>query len=72
MWNQLRPAVAGEARAPNYGLRFSQISLTFKESVQSNKEKLDGGEAVVALSSQGSPAQQWESETKGNHLAVFT
>ena len=50
---------------------FSQF-LTFEEGVQANKEKLDGGETVVALGTQGSPAQQWESETKGNHLAVFT
>ena len=37
---------------------FSQISLTFKKSVESNKEELYRGEAVVALSSQGAPAQQ--------------
>ena len=51
---------------------FSQISLTFKKSVESDKEKLYWGEAVVALSSQGSPAQQREGETEGDHLAVLT
>ena len=51
---------------------FSQMFLTFKKSVESNEEKLDGGEAVVALSSQGSPAQQREGETEGDHLAVLT
>ena len=50
---------------------FSQF-LTFEEGVQANKEKLDRGETVVALGSQGSPSQQGQSEAEGDHLTVFT
>ena len=46
--------------------------LTFKESVQADKEELNRGETVVALGSQGSPSQQGQSEAEGDHLTVFT